>query len=164
MEFTKVRELAEPTFNKVRDILPGKSGYNIVMKVVTRTVLIDIQRLDGTRVAIADFIVGDDSGVIKMRLRNEKYIDMLQEGQTIITRNCKIPVVNGHMRMIVDAFGKIEISREKLVGEVAKDKDLSAAQYDNFSMKTGQTNNKNYDGKSRFNDGSSIHTYGTGFY
>jgi len=88
---------------------------------------------------------------------------MLQEGQTIITRNCKIPVVNGHMRMIVDAFGKIEVSREKLLGEIAKDKDLSAAQYDNFSMKTGQTKN-NFDGKSRFNDGSSIHTYGTGFY
>ena len=43
------------------------------MKVVTKTVLIDIQRLDGTRVAIADFIVGDDSGVIKMRLRNGKF-------------------------------------------------------------------------------------------
>jgi hypothetical protein len=86
---------------------------------------------------------------------------MIQEGQTIIARNCKIPVVNGHMRMIVDAFGKIEVSKDRTITEVAKDKDLSAAQYDNFSMKTG---NKNFDGKSRYNDGSSIHTYGTGFY
>ena len=63
------------------------------------------------------------------------------------------------MRMIVDAFGKIEVSKDKTVTDVARDKDLSAAQYDNFSMKTGRN-----DGKSRYNDGSSIHTYGTGFY
>ena len=66
------------------------------------------------------------------------------------------------MRMIVDAFGKIEISKDKTITDVAKDKDLSAAVYDNFSMKT--SNRQNMDGKSRYNDGSSIQTYGTGFY
>lgn len=86
---------------------------------------------------------------------------MIKEGQTIIARNCKIPVVNGHMRMIVDAFGKIEVSTGKQISEVAKDKDLSAATYDNFSSKNG---NRNFDGKSRYNDNSSIHTYGTGYY
>lgn len=130
------------------------------MKVVTKEVLIDIERLDKTRVAIADFTVGDDTGVIKMRLRNEDYIDMIKEGQTIIVRNCKIPVVNGKMRMIVDAFGKIEVSKDKVITDVAKDKDLSNQVFDNFSMKTGQ---RNFDGKSRY-ENSSINTYGTGFY
>ncbi|MFO0515422.1 MAG: hypothetical protein ACK5YA_01080 [bacterium] len=60
--------------NKVKDILPGKSGYNLYLKVVSKTVLIDIQRLDKTRVAIADFMVGDETGVIKMRLRNGKLL------------------------------------------------------------------------------------------
>jgi len=130
------------------------------MRVVSKKVLIDITRLDNTRVAIADFIVGDETGVIKMRLRNENYIDMIQENQTIIARNCKIPVVNQHMRMVVDAFGKIEISNDKKIVEVNQEKNLSNAQYDNFSMKTGKRNNDN---RSRYNDGSSIHTYGTGF-
>lgn len=58
--------------NKVKDILPGKSGYNLFMRVVSKNVLIDIQRLDKTRVAIADFTVGDETGVINMRLRNGK--------------------------------------------------------------------------------------------
>lgn len=132
------------------------------MKVVSKTVLIDIKRLDGTRVAIADFMVGDDTGVIKMRLRNDEYIDMIKEGQTIVARNCKIPVVNGHMRMIVDAFGKIEISKDNQVKEVNTDKDLSSVQYDNFSMRTSQKGGN--DRQSKFNDGSSIQTYGTGFY
>ena len=87
---------------------------------------------------------------------------MINEGQTIVARNCKIPVVNGHMRMIVDAFGKIEISKDKKVDNVLTEKDLSAVQYDNFSMKTSQRGG--YEGRSKYNDGSSINTYGTGYY
>ena len=161
MEFTKVRELADPIFNKVKDIQPGKSGYNLYLKVVSKAVLIDIKRLDETRVAIADFMVGDETGMIKMRLRNDEYIDMINEGNTIIARNCKIPVVNGHMRMIVDAFGKIEVSKVNNVGEVNKEKDLSQIQYDNFSMRTSQ---RGFDKQGKGYDGSSMMTYGTGFY
>ncbi len=58
---------------KVKDILPGKSGYNLYLKVVKKNVLIDIVRIDKTRVVIADFIVGDETGIIKMRLRNGMY-------------------------------------------------------------------------------------------
>jgi len=36
--------------------------------------LIDIVRLDKARVVIADFIIGDETGVVKMRLRNGKKI------------------------------------------------------------------------------------------
>jgi hypothetical protein len=87
--------------------------------------LIDITRLDKTRVVIADFVVGDETGTIKMRLRNgiitycnilkEKFIDLIQEGLTLIVRNCKVPVINQHMRMQVDAFGKIEVSKVKFI-------------------------------------------------
>jgi len=156
MEFTKVRDLSEPIFNKIKDIQPGKSGYNLYLKVVSKTILIDIKRLDSTRVAISDFVIGDETGVIKMRLRNDEYIDMIKEGMTIVIRNCKIPVVNGHMRMIVDAFGKIEISKDLVIAEVNKEKDLSSLVLDNFSSRTSQ--------KGRNYDGSSVMTGGTGFY
>jgi hypothetical protein len=73
----KVRELQEPSCNstlnvdvKVKDILPGKSGYNLYLKVVSKTILVNLTRFDGTRVVIADFIVGDETGIIRMRLRN----------------------------------------------------------------------------------------------
>jgi hypothetical protein len=56
--------------SKVKDILPGKSGYSLNAKVLSKNVLIDIVRLDKTRVVIADFVIGDETGIIKMRLRN----------------------------------------------------------------------------------------------
>ncbi len=40
----------------------------------------------------------------------EQFVDVIKEGETIIVRNCKVPIVNQHMRMHVDAFGKIEPS------------------------------------------------------
>jgi hypothetical protein len=40
----------------------------------------------------------------------EQFVDIIKEGETIIVRNCKVPIVNQHMRMHVDAFGKIEQS------------------------------------------------------
>ena len=117
-----------------------------------------------------------------MRLRNEVQIDLLSEGQTIIIRNCKIPILNSHMRMIVDAFGKIEISKSKEIKEVNMEKDLSSIKYD---MKQNNYNNSNqgYGGKNRnsnynqnnnnsnyynnkkqnYNDNSSINTYNTGY-
>jgi ssDNA-binding replication factor A large subunit len=58
---------------KIKDILPGKSGYNLYLKVVSKNVLVDLTRFDKTRVVIADFIVGDETGIIKMRLRNGKF-------------------------------------------------------------------------------------------
>jgi hypothetical protein len=58
---------------KVKDLIPGRSGYNLHVKVVVKNVLIDIVRLDKTRVVIADFIIGDETGTVKMRLRNGKF-------------------------------------------------------------------------------------------
>merc|ERR1712032_821231 len=125
MENLKVRDLLEPTYTKVKDILPGKCGYNLIVKVVTKNVLIDIVRLDTTRVVIADFVIGDETGIVKMRLRNENFVDIINQGQTIIIRNCKVPIVNQHMRMQVDAFGKIENCNDHHIKEVLMEKDLS---------------------------------------
>ncbi len=40
----------------------------------------------------------------------EQFVDIIKEGETVIVRNCKVPIVNQHMRMHVDAFGKVEVS------------------------------------------------------
>ena len=54
----------------MKDLIPGRSGFNLHVKVVLKNVLIDIVRIDKTRVVIANFIIGDETGIMKMRLRN----------------------------------------------------------------------------------------------
>ena len=107
---------------KIKDILPGKSGYNLYLKVVSKNVLVDLTRFDKTRVVIADFIV--------------------EVGQTIIVRNCKVPVVNQHMRLQVDSFGKIELSKNFVVEKVDQSKDRTAEEFENFGG-SGERNERN---------------------
>lgn len=140
MEQVKMRTLADPVFSKVTDIQPGKSGYNLYAKILSKTVLIDIKRIDGSRVVICDFLVGDDTGVIKMRLRNENFIDNLEEGKEIIIRNCKVPIIHSHIRIQVDAFGKVEISEENKVTDVKQDRNLSEDVYEHFTHSKGRFN------------------------
>ena len=40
------------------------------LKVVEKKELVSIKRLDGSMVVITDFLVGDETGVVQMRLRN----------------------------------------------------------------------------------------------
>jgi hypothetical protein len=75
----------------------------------------------------------------------EQFVDIIKEGETIIVRNCKVPVVNQHMRMQVDAFGKIERSTDVRVNDVKTDKDFSEVVYDSFNSRR-RFNNNNYDG------------------
>lgn len=75
---------------------------------------------------------------------------------TIIVRNCKVPVINQHKRMQVDAFGKIEESKDRTVTEVKLDKDFSAEVFDNFQNQKGVQSMHNYDGKSSIGDTSSF--------
>ena len=135
MEQVKLRTLADPVFCKVSDIQPGKSGYNLYAKIISKTILIDIKRIDGSRVVICDFLIGDETGVIKMRLRNENVIDSLKEGQEIIIRNCKVPIVHSHIRIQVDAFGKVDNSNEGKIKEVKKERNFSEDTFEHFSHK-----------------------------
>lgn len=136
-----MRVLAEPVYNKVTEILPGKGGYNLYVRILTKTILIDINRIDGTRVVICDFLVGDETGCIKMRLRNENFVDNLTEGKEIIIRNCKVPIVHSHARIQVDAFGKIEESNEGRIQQINIQRNLSNDVLENPSK----------GGKGRFN-------------
>lgn len=94
-----------------------------------------------------------------MRLRNDKLVDLINEKETIIVRNCKIVVVNTHMRMQVDAFGKIEISKDVNIDEVKMDKDMSSVVYDILPY----ANRTRYDGSRRDykSDTHSQYTYDT---
>jgi len=102
-----------------------------------------------------------------MRLRNgtniidnefiiylEIYADMINADDNIIVRNCKVPVVNSHMRMSVDAFGKIEISKEIKIENVKLDKDFSLVAYDNLSDRKRFVQNQGNSYNNKRNDGS----------
>ena len=78
---------------------------------------------------------------MKKEIIKINYIDMLKEGDDIIVRNCKVFYISQHIRIQVDAFGKVEINeneKEHIVKEVKKDKNFSEQIVDNFKFSPKQ--------------------------
>ncbi len=49
---------------------PGSLGHNLIVKVVTSQIVVDKSRPDGSKVKVAEAVVGDHTGVITLTARN----------------------------------------------------------------------------------------------
>jgi hypothetical protein len=84
--------------------------YRLVGKV---ELVVDKYRVDGSRVLIAEVDVGDETGVISLRARDEQ-IDLLRKVSSdrgaIVLRNCTMELYQGkHLRLGVSKWGKISV-------------------------------------------------------
>ncbi len=91
-------------------------------------------------------------------------MDIIKQGEVVTIRNCKLPILNGQMRMHVDSFGKIEPCKSVIINDVKMDNDISAVTYDNFHSRKryGQrnyNNNQGQENQQQFNENKSYQTY-----
>jgi len=126
---TQIPPKRKPVFVTVDKLRPGTHGHNLVLKVVSTNVVVEKTRTDGTKIRIAEAVVGDSTGVITLTARN-KQIDVVTPGNTIIARNSKIDMYKGFMRLAVDKWGKLEAATEPSTFEVSTQNDLSAVEYE----------------------------------
>lgn len=123
----KKAALRKPVFITTKSLEPG-TRVNMHVKVFSLKVTKERKRYDGTLVRQADLVVGDSSGSVNMIAKNEQ-LDQLSEGAVITVRNCHANVVNEHIRLEVDRWGKIEKSSEK-ISDVNTTNNLSDVAYE----------------------------------
>lgn len=58
---------------QVKDLRPGTHGHNLVVKVVSVQNSIEKSRSDGSKIRIAEALVGDTSGCVILTARNGMY-------------------------------------------------------------------------------------------
>jgi len=95
-------------FSKVRNIRTS-AGYNLCLLVGPIHVVVDKMRVDGSRVRLAEVIVGDETGMVSLRARDSQ-IDLLQSigAGAVVLRNCTVELFqNKHLRLAVTKWGKI---------------------------------------------------------
>lgn len=92
------------------------------------TVTLEKKRYDGTQIRQAEAIIGDQYGCVKLIARDNQ-LDIIKEGATITVRNAHANVVNEHLRLEVDRWGKIEASKER-VESVNTANNLSDVEYE----------------------------------
>eukprot|EP01122_Echinamoeba_exundans_P000799 TRINITY_DN10731_c0_g1_i1.p1 TRINITY_DN10731_c0_g1~~TRINITY_DN10731_c0_g1_i1.p1 ORF type:complete len:175 (-),score=59.64 TRINITY_DN10731_c0_g1_i1:252-737(-) len=117
------------TFVQVKQLGPTMTQLNLKVKVHVVRVIMDKTRIDGSRIRVAEAIVGDSTGCVIATLRNEQ-IDAAQPGNLIEVRNGKIEMFKGYMRLVVDKWGKVNKSAETPSFTVALENNLSSVEYE----------------------------------
>ncbi|MEM1514498.1 MAG: OB-fold nucleic acid binding domain-containing protein [Thermoproteota archaeon] len=94
---------------KIRDLKDGMRGVNLVAKVLEvsepREV---ISRFDGRAYRVADAIIGDETGTIKLSLWNEQ-IGQVNINDTVKIENGYIRSFRGEKQLNVGKFGKLTV-------------------------------------------------------
>ncbi|XP_076904752.1 uncharacterized protein At4g28440-like [Bidens hawaiensis] len=116
--------LRKLVFIKVDDLKPETDGLTVVVKVVSSEMLVQ----KGRNVRIAECLVGDQTGYIVFFLLSTQ-VDLMKPGTTVIIRNGKIDMFKGSMRLVVDKWGRVEVT-DSATFEVKEDNNLSTVEYE----------------------------------
>jgi len=92
---------------------PPRGGYNLCVLVGKVNVVVDKRRVDRSRVRLAEVEIGDETGTVSLRARDEQ-IDVLEEvsrrSGAVVLRNCTLELYQGkHVRLAVTKWGKLSV-------------------------------------------------------
>jgi len=97
---------------------PPRGGFNLCLLVGKVTVVVDKLRVDRSRVRLAEVDVGDETGIVSLRARDEQ-IDLLERvskiNGAVVLRNCSLELFQGkHIRLAVTKWGKLSTYPDEL--------------------------------------------------
>jgi len=122
------KPLTKPKFIKCKDLEPGTRGHNLILKVGDVKTVLERKRPDLSTLSIAEATVGDATASILLTARNEQ-IAHVKKGATLILRNAKVEMFQGHMRLAVDKWGKLETAPTALAEDILSE-NLSDTEYE----------------------------------
>jgi len=124
------RPLRKAKFSKVTDINPDSSGLNLKVKVCGTP-----EKLESKVGTTWEVTCGDASGTVVVSLRANQ-IDIVKKDAVLDLRNANTKMVDNHIRVVVDKWGKISESPEALEGEVnmSEKSNVSVIEYERISV------------------------------
>ncbi|EQC26611.1 hypothetical protein SDRG_15551 [Saprolegnia diclina VS20] len=127
--------LRTATYVKVKDLVPGTHGHNLVARVLSAEIISEKVQADGTTSRIAEVLIGDETGTIIVSAWNEQ-IDLFIVGRNVVVRNADVGVHRGFARLRVSKWGKLAShpdgikSTPKVPGKVLTENNMSAIEYE----------------------------------
>lgn len=81
-------------------------------------VVVDKKRVDGTRVRLAEVEVGDETGTVSLRARDDQIDTLLgvsERSGAAVLRNCTLELYQGkHLRVAVTKWGKLSVYPDQI--------------------------------------------------
>lgn len=115
---------------------PPRAGYNLCLLVGSVQIVVDKFRVDGSRVRVAEVEVGDETGTVSLRARDDQ-IDMLAEVSgrrgAVVLRNATLELYQGrHIRLAVTKWGKLTPYPDRVASTPAPPSRMNDDRYFSF--------------------------------
>ncbi|HLN45797.1 MAG TPA: hypothetical protein VK209_08835 [Candidatus Sulfotelmatobacter sp.] len=119
-----------PTEAKVGELTPQSRAVNVTAKVVSKSEVREIPMgRDGSAHKVSDALVGDETGSVYLTLWDDN-IEKINEGDTIRVENGYVTLFKGNMRLNIGKYGKLDMAKEPLAGEVNTENNVSNKTYE----------------------------------
>merc|ERR1711862_723069 len=119
--------LRKPKFIKMSEIKPGRHCCNVYCTVRSLEKK-DVTKYNGQVIKMAEGLVGDDTACANFRFVGH-WIDKLSEGRVVSIRNGRSEVVNEHLRLETDIFGKVSVEPDVQIDSFNDENNLSQVAY-----------------------------------
>ncbi len=120
----------KPVDVKVGELTLASKGVNVKAKVVSKS---DVRSIasgrDGAPHTVCDALIGDETGCIYLTLWDDN-IGKVKEGETVSIGNGYVSLYRGSMRLNIGRYGTLDVSKEKLEGDVNTQNNLSSKVYE----------------------------------
>lgn len=128
--------LKKPLFVKVADIGPAKHCYNVYAKVIEARAT--ERPLRGNTIKVIEGVLGDETATAHFSFLVEQ-APWLAVGKTIAVRNGLSSVVDEHILLQVDKFGRLTEERDVAIPSVNEAKNISKTAYEKRAPAPGQS-------------------------
>ena len=129
-------QLQKPVFSKISEIKPGVHCFNVYGKILKATHS-TFDRLSGDSLKIVEGVVADGSSSAKFKFEGDNCA-LIKEGQVIAIRNGRSSIVDEHIRLEVDKFGRITIENASNVTSVNEKDNISDVAYERKNPRSSQ--------------------------
>jgi len=116
-------KLRKPKFVKVKTINPDSANLNMNVKVLSADVV------EGTETKMVEAKVADETSSVILRARGDQCA-LCEVGKSLIIRNAHATMFKGYVRVVVDKWGKLEVSGEAHDFEAKAEPNVSATEYE----------------------------------
>ena len=119
-----------PVEAKVGELTPQSRAVNVTAKVVSKSEIREIPMgRDGSAHKVCDALVGDETGSIYLTLWDDN-IAKVNENDTLRVENGYVTLFKGNMRLNIGKYGKLDMAKEPLAGEVNTENNVSSKTYE----------------------------------
>jgi len=99
---------------KIEELTPRSKGLDMAIKVVEKMDEREVTaRSTGRQHRVAEFLVGDETGVIILSLWDDN-IDKIEAGKTYLLKNAYVNTFRNSMRISTGKYGSIEDSEAEV--------------------------------------------------